>query len=335
MPRVYYERPLLEEQESTEASLVAELFGRNGRAQTVQRATPPGYSYERMEPPLPVTCEIDGPIVQIAAHPGDGPDFFYATCLLMASRPQYSSEYHEILLTDGELGVDGWPAEQTRQVRVAEAVCGARVVGSRLHFLEYPDGGLPSLGPPLRERLISELADLLWQIEPRILIVHPAKNDHPDHAHSFLLTVAALQRTAYAGRRTPTLLIHDVEFGLQQQSLWTQAIGDHRLHTYPMHSPELIVDISATHQLAQLALHQHHTQMYNPLDGQPKIYADLIDMLARVRGLQCLTRDRGQPAHGQGFSQIVLPGLTSAQNTFLPRLPAHCLFQRVKHARVG
>lgn len=335
MPQVYHEQPLLEEQARAEASLVAELFQRNGRAHTVQRATPPGYIYERMEQSLPVTGEIDGPIVQVAAHPGDGPDFFYATCLQMASSSQYGSDYHEILLTDGELGVDGWPAQQTRQVRMAEAARGARLVGSRLHFLGYPDGGLPSLGRPVRERLISDLAELLWQIEPRILIVHPAKNDHPDHAHTFVLTAAALQRTASAVRRVPTLLIHDVEFGLQQTSLWTQATSDRHLQAYPMHSPDLIVDISATHQLAQLALHQHRTQMYNPLDGQPKLYADLINILARVRGLQCMTGGRGQPAHGQGFSQIVLPGLTSSQNTLLPRLPAQCLYQRVKQARIG
>jgi LmbE family N-acetylglucosaminyl deacetylase len=285
-----------------------------------------------MEPPLPVSCEADGPIVQIAAHPGDGPDFFYATYLQMASRAQYCTEYHEILLTDGEMGVNGWPPEHTRQVRIAEAANGARLVGSRLHFLGYPDGGLPSLSGTQRERLIRELAELIGHIEPRILIVHPAKNDHPDHAHTFLLTAAALQQTAYVGRRAPTLVIHDVEFGLQQKSLWTQAASDHRLHAYPMHSPDFIVDISATHHIAQQALQQHKTQMYDPVDGQPKIYADLIDILARVRGLQCMARGRGLFAHGQGFSQIVLPGLTSQQNAFLQRLPAHCLCQRVKHA---
>jgi LmbE family N-acetylglucosaminyl deacetylase len=335
MPQVYREQSPLQEQERAQASLVAELLCRNGRARTIQTATPPGYSYERLEPRLPVACEVDGPIVQVAAHPGDGPDFFYATYLQMASRAQYCPEYHEILLTDGEQGVNGWPPEHTRQVRIAEAARGAGLVGSRLHFLGYPDGGLPSLGGTRRERLIRELADLIGQIEPGILIVHPAKNDHPDHAHTFLLTAAALQRITYAGRRAPTLLIHDVEFGLQQKSLWTQAAGDHRLHTYPMHSPDLIVDISATHHLAQQALHQHQTQMYDPLDGQPKIYADLIDVLARVRGLQCMTRGRERPAHGQGFSQIVLPGLTSTHNAFMQRLPAQCLYQRVKHTPLG
>lgn len=313
-----------------EAALLAELFRRNSRENSVHTATPPGYRYEQDDFLSPVSLEVDGPIVQVAAHPGDGPDFFYATYLQMATNTQYCNEYHEILLTDGEQGVEGWPPEHTRQVRIEEAYAGAALVGSRLYFLGYPDGSLASLTEILREQLITELAKLIGAIQPRLLVVHPAKTDHPDHASAFFLTVAALQRRAHAGQRPPTLLIHDVEFGLQQKSLWINPTDDHFLHLYAMHSPEFIVDISATHARAQQALSKHKTQMCDPVHERPKLYADLIDALAQVRGLQCMPEKRGQPLRGQGFSHIVIPGITSEHNVLPFRLPARCLYRRVK-----
>lgn len=341
MPQVSYEQSLdykpdvdtatpLQQQE---ASLVAELLRRNGRTHRIHTATPPGYSYERVEnPPAPRPCEVDGPIVQVAAHPGDGPDFFYATYLQLVSRTQYCNAYHEILLTNGEQGVNGWPPARTRRVRIGEALSGAALVGSQLHLLGYPDGGLPWLKPALRNGLVRELATLIDRIQPCILVVHPPKNDHPDHASAFLLTVAALQQSTHASTSAPTLLIHDVEFGVQQSSLWPHPAAEHDLEAYPLHSPDVIVDITATHPIAQQALHQHTTQMYDPVGRQPKAYADLIDTLARVRGLQCAPGSWQQP-RGQGFSQIVIPGMTSEQNVLPLRLPAHCLYRRVQHTR--
>ena len=313
-----------------EADLVAELLKRNGRENRIHTATPSGYRYERDDLLFPVPLEVDGPIVQVAAHPGDGPDFFYATYLQMATNTQYCNELHEILLTDGEQGVEQWPPEYTRRVRIEEAYAGAELVGSKLHFLEYPDGCLSFLPETLRERLVTELAELIEAIQPRLVVVHPAKTDHPDHAHTFLLTVAALQRIAHPGRRNPTLLIHDVEFGLQQKSLWINHADDYLLHLYPMHSPDYIVDISATHHIAQRALHKHQTQMYDPIHGQPKRYADLIDILAHVRGLQCMPEGTVRFPRGQGFSHVVIHGITSEHNVLLVRLPAQCLYRRVK-----
>jgi LmbE family N-acetylglucosaminyl deacetylase len=248
----------------------------------------------------------------------------------MATNTQYCNEYHEILLTDGEQGVEGWPPEYTRQVRIEEAYAGAALVGSRLHFLGYPDGSLSSLSETLREQVVTELAEFIGTIQPRLLVVHPAKTDHPDHASAFFLTVAALQRIAPAGQRPPTLLIHDVEFGLQQKSLWINPADDHFLHLYAMHSPEFIVDISATYARAQQALSKHKTQMYDPVHERPKLYADLIDILAQVRGLQCMPKKQGQLIRGQGFSHIVIPGITSEHNVLPFRLPAQRLYRRVK-----
>lgn len=340
MPQVYDKQPLVHEPDidraipagQQEASLVAELLRRNGRVHTIHTATPPGYRYEPVDRPSPAPREADGPIVQVAAHPGDGPDFFYATYLHLASRTQYCNAYHEILLTDGEQGVSGWPPARTRRVRIAEALTGAALVGSQLHWLSYPDGGLPSLSATRRSRLVKELAALIGRIQPRILVVHPPKNDHPDHASTFLLTVAALQQSAHAGTQVPTLLIHDVEFGLQQTSLWPHPAAERGLHAYPLHSPDVIVDVTATHPSAQQALHRHQTQMYDPVCKQPRAYADLIDTLARVRGLQCAPGQWPYP-RGQGFSQIVIPGITSEENALPLRLPAHCLYRRVQHAR--
>ena len=309
-----------------EASLLSELFSRNGREDGVQRATPPGYAYVPAASMVPVFMDTSGPVMQIAAHPGDGPDFFYATYLKMAGTRQDRNEYHEVLLTDGEGGVDGWPPERTRQVRIAEAYAGAEMVGSRLHFLGYPDGSLASLAEEKRSQLITMLAALIGDIQPCLLVVHPPKNDHLDHAHSFLLTLAALELHARAGGSAPTLLIHDVEFGLQQESICMHSTLDPHTHLYPLHTPGLLVDISSTHQTAQCALHKHKTQMFDPVSGQPKAYADLIDTLARVRGLQLITGEMAQLPRGQGFSHVVIPGVTSEHNILLQQLPESSIY---------
>lgn len=323
------ERPtrLEEHVRKYEASLLSELFRRNGREERVQTATPPGYSYTQNASRLALLVDASGPIMQVAAHPGDGPDFFYATYLKIASNPQYRNSYHEVVLTDGEGGVDGWHPERTRQVRRREAYAGAEIVGSRLHFLSSPDGGLSSLAPREKIRLVRKLARKIEEIQPAILVVHPPKNDHPDHASSFFLTIAALEVHAQAGGRAPTLFIHDVEFGLQQKNLWALSPQDFLAETYPMHVPGLLVDVSSTHQTAQLALQKHQTQMLDPLRGQPKLYADLIGTLAQVRGLQLMTEDATRLPHGQGFSHIVIPGITSEQNFLRHRLPAGSIYQ--------
>ncbi|HEU5374842.1 MAG TPA: PIG-L family deacetylase [Ktedonobacteraceae bacterium] len=316
-----------------EATLLAELFRRNGRKVALRTATPPGYRYRSEDGGVAVPVDGRGPVMQIAAHPGDGPDFFYATYLKMVAHTQYTSTYHEVLLTDGEGGVDAWSPEQTRQVRVTEAYASAEIVGSKLHFLGYPDGGLAILPRKEREQLVRELAELLRDIQPRILIVHPPKNDHPDHAYSFLLTLAALERNAQAGREKPALFMHDVEFGLQQESLWVASALDAQVCRYPMHVPGMLVDISFTHQDAQHALHLHRTQMRDPVSGQPKAYADLIDTLARVRGLQFMTEGARQFPYGQGFSHVVIPGVTSAQNMLMLCLPEGSVYTRIRRER--
>ncbi len=313
-----------------ETFLLSELFKRNGREERVQTATPPGYSYRQDASRQALSVDASGPIMQVAAHPGDGPDFFYATYLKIASNTQYRNSYHEVVLTDGEGGVDGWHPERTRQVRRKEAYAGAEIVGSRLHFLSYPDGGLSSLAPREQTRLVRTLAQKLGEIQPAILVVHPPKQDHPDHAQSFLLAIAALEFHAQAGGRAPTLLIHDVEFGLQQRSLWTPHEPDPRTETDSMHVPGLLVDVTSTHQDAQHALQKHQTQMVDPVLGQPKLYVDLIDTLAQLRGLQLMTEDVTRLPRGQGFSHIVIPGITNEQNLLRQRLPAGSIYQLAK-----
>lgn len=319
---------LEEDLERYEASLLAEIFRRNEREDIVQTATPPGYEYVQEDAISSMLIDAGGPIMQVAAHPGDGPDFFYATYLKMTTSTRYPNAYHEVLLTDGERGVDGWNPERTRQVRMNEAYAGAEVVGSTLHFMGYPDGSLSSLAEKMRTRLVIELADLIGDIQPYLLVVHPPQNDHPDHACSFLLTLAALELNAQAGRRIPTLLIHDVEFGLRQKCLWTPYGRGFCMPEYPLHLPGFIVDISATHQAAQRALHEHKTQMCDPITGQPKAYADLIDTLAQVRGMQFMAGGTTRIPRGQGFSFVVVPGVTSEHDILPFRLPAGSLYRR-------
>ncbi len=76
-----------------EATLLATIFERNGRVQSAKTATPPGYVYVPEHPLPSLPLAVDGPIMQVAAHPGDGPDFFYATYLQMAANTRYDNTY--------------------------------------------------------------------------------------------------------------------------------------------------------------------------------------------------------------------------------------------------
>lgn len=331
------ERPYREEEHirKYEAFLLSELFRRNGREERIQTATPPDYGYTPDVSGRTRSVEASGPILQVAAHPGDGPDFFYATYLQIARHAPSRPSYHEVILTDGEGGVDEWPPERTRQVRRMEATAGAALVGSRLHFLSFPDGGLSELAPRTKMQLVTRLARTIEALQPAIVVVHPPKKDHPDHAASFFLAIAALEIHAQRGGRLPTLLIHDVEFGLQQKSLWSPHAPDPRTETYAMHVPGLLVDVTATQQDAQHALQKHQTQMVDPVSGQPKLYADLIETLAQLRGVQLMTKDATRLPRGQGFSHIVIPGITNQQNLFLQRLPAGSIYRLGKKDEHG
>ena len=70
--------------------------------------------------------------------------------------------------------------------------------------------------------------------------------------------------------------------------------------------------------------------MVDPVLGRPKLYADLIDTLAQLRGLQLMTEDATRLPRGQGFSHIVIPGITSEQNLLRHRLPAGSISQLAK-----
>jgi hypothetical protein len=97
-----------------------------------------------------------------------------------------------------------------------------------------------------------------------------------------------------------------------------------------MHAPGFIVDVSSTHQTAQHALQKHQTQMYDPVLGQPKLYVDLIDTLAQIRGLQFMTEGTTRIPRGQGLSHVVIPGMTSEYNLLLQRLPVGSVYRQVK-----
>jgi hypothetical protein len=60
------------------------------------------------------------------------------------------------------------------------------------------------------------------------------------------------------------------------------------------------------------------------------LYADLIDTLAQVRGLQCIAGDATWIPRGQAVSQVVIPGLTSEHNFLLQRLPAGSIYRQGK-----
>jgi bacillithiol biosynthesis deacetylase BshB1 len=113
-------------------------------------------------------------LLAVGAHPDDV-EVHIGGLLALASEAGLIAGILD--LTTGDLGTRGTP--ETRRTEAMEA---ARHLGVERHILDLPDGRFTE-EEPYRLRVISELR----RLRPRILILPPAVDRHPDHSRAHRL----------------------------------------------------------------------------------------------------------------------------------------------------
>lgn len=124
-------------------------------------------------------------LLVLGAHPDDA-EVHIGGILALASDRGLKAAILD--LTSGDLGTRGTPA--SRRKEAAEA---ARILGVQRLVLDFPDGRF-SKEEPYRLRLMGELR----RLRPKVLILPPKEDRHPDHERAHRL---GREAAFYAGLR--------------------------------------------------------------------------------------------------------------------------------------
>jgi LmbE family N-acetylglucosaminyl deacetylase len=126
----------------------------------------------------------DGPcLVAVGAHAADM-EFAAGGAILKHVREGW--EAHLVHLTLGEKGSATLSADEYAVRKRDEAEEAARLLGATAHYFPYKDGELP-----VTDEIARELALLLRQLQPAVIITHWPGSIHLDHTHTHHLTLRA------------------------------------------------------------------------------------------------------------------------------------------------
>lgn len=123
-----------------------------------------------------------GPLLVVSAHAAD---FVWRAGGYLALTTAAGALAHVVCLSFGERGESqgawkqpGMTLERVKQIRKAEAQAAGGALGAEMHFLDKGDYPLPA-----GEDILIELAQLMRQIQPRVILTHsradPYNYDHP------------------------------------------------------------------------------------------------------------------------------------------------------------
>ncbi|GIP38511.1 hypothetical protein J31TS4_17910 [Paenibacillus sp. J31TS4] len=130
-------------------------------------------------------------ILAIGAHAGD------QELTAGATIAKYTMEGHKatlLHLTPGEKGHPRLTPDEYRKQKIEEAYQSAEILGADVRFLDYKDAELP-----VTEAIKLEVADIIRELKPDILITHWKNSIHKDHANTHLIVQDA---RFYAGLKT-------------------------------------------------------------------------------------------------------------------------------------
>lgn len=123
-------------------------------------------------------------VLAIGAHAGD----MDLTCgAVLAQHVLNHDEVALVHLTLGEKGRPSMPVAEYAAQKREEAQAFARVIGAQVRFLDYRDAELPVNG-----RVVDEVADIIRELRPSIVVTHWKNSIHPDHANAHQITEQAL-----------------------------------------------------------------------------------------------------------------------------------------------
>jgi N-acetylglucosamine malate deacetylase 1 len=122
-------------------------------------------------------------IVAVGAHAADM-EFAAGATILKHVRQGWDA--HIVNLTLGEKGSAMLSADEYAAQKKTEAEEAARLLGATPHIFPYKDGELP-----VTDEIAGELALLLRQLQPQVILTHWPGSIHLDHTNTHHLTLRA------------------------------------------------------------------------------------------------------------------------------------------------
>lgn len=118
-------------------------------------------------------------ILAIGGHAGD---MDLTAGAVIAKYTQAGHKATFLHLTPGEKGHPQLSPEDYAKQKFAEAKQFAEIVGAEVRFLPYKDAELP-----VNEEIKYEVADIIREVKPDIIITHWKNSMHKDHANASLI----------------------------------------------------------------------------------------------------------------------------------------------------
>ncbi|MCD6308529.1 MAG: PIG-L family deacetylase [Candidatus Latescibacteria bacterium] len=186
-------------------------------------------------------------ILAIGAHPDDI-DFGCGGAMLRFARAGHDVFIY--VVTGGGMGGD-------TEVRRSEQMEAARFIGVKRIFW----GGYKDTQIPLTKELITDIENVLKQIQPDYIFVHYGEDTHQDHR---ILSRATLSATRYV----PNFLFYEGP-------------------TTVNFSPNVYIDIEEVADDKLELLRKHKSQVSKVISGMPELtIVDFASSTARFRGIQ-------------------------------------------------
>lgn len=126
-----------------------------------------------------MSAEAKSHILAIGAHAGD---MELAAGGVIAKYVQAGHKATLLHLTPGEKGHPRLTPAEYRKQKIEEAYRFGEIVGCDVRFLDYSDAELP-----VDEKIKYEVADIIREVKPDIIITHWKESMHKDHANTHLI----------------------------------------------------------------------------------------------------------------------------------------------------
>ncbi|MGD9721111.1 MAG: PIG-L deacetylase family protein [Pirellulales bacterium] len=239
----------------------------------------------------------------VAAHPDDI-EFVMAGTLIQLRDAGY--EIHYLNIANGCCGSTATNASETARIRAAEALAAADSIGAEFH---------PSLTNDLEifydHATLTQLAAVMREVAPEILLVHAPSDYMEDHMNACRLAV-----TAAFARGMPNYPTRPPRPPVDQPVTiyHAQPHGNHDPLGHPVR-PGMFVDVSGVmeQKTTMLACHKSQKQWLDTSQGMDS-YLHTMQELMREVG-----RMSGRFEYAEGWRRHIHPGFCAADDDPLRR----------------
>lgn len=207
-------------------------------------------------------------VLAVGAHPDDIEILCGGTLAKYAKR---GDEVVMAVLTDGAAGHIEILPDELREIRRAESEASAAVIGAELIWVGLPDEFLL-----VNEDTRLKVVEMIRQAKPDVILTHFPDDYHPDHraASSEVFDASFVASLKNVETATP---FHPIVPPL----FYFDTLAAQRF------LPTEYVDVGDTYDVKIEMLRKHESQLKWLKDHDNIDIIDFVDVVARLRGLQC------------------------------------------------